>query len=421
MATTDSQSSDLTDLVQKTFSGRTDRAEKLLKFFAEQDATTPDEARAIPDSHWSTLPGALVGLMRAALATGQSAPPPSSPPTPTPTNITVTLAAPTRPDFAATLRELAPFSRKSPPPEDLLARVRDLAPAALLLADGDVKALFDADRTARIDATLSWMAAGAPDPVGAFVGREGLRVFALSSAFGGTREVDPTDGSVLVDGFNSRLGLDWKGVGEELRLFARWLVTRYTGAKPYASLPQLVEELRPAGILEGGDPLLRAGQRPIFAHAMRLYRAALADDAALRGVLLGEVYPPKSTPRARRQDGLDSLEPPPDLNVPWRMPRGHEGPGIAAPDPKLEGSDLGALRRILEKLFSSPARIQLLAKDAGLRVERIDFSGPITTVCFNVLEGAVRDGKLGALVRTALDEYPHHAELAAFAARTGLR
>jgi hypothetical protein len=36
----------LADLVAEAFGSRKDRAEKVMKFFEEQDATTPGEARA---------------------------------------------------------------------------------------------------------------------------------------------------------------------------------------------------------------------------------------------------------------------------------------------------------------------------------------------------------------------------------------
>lgn len=82
-------------------------------------------------------------------------------------------------------------------------------------------------------------------------------------------------------------------------------------------------------------------------------------------------------------------------------------------------SDPGAiareLRGVLASLYTDGRDAVRLAGDAGIDRGRIDFSGPMQIVWFNVLEEATKSGRLGALVSAARVEYPQNPALARLA------
>lgn len=75
-----------------------------------------------------------------------------------------------------------------------------------------------------------------------------------------------------------------------------------------------------------------------------------------------------------------------------------------------------AFRAALSSLYGSPDDALRLTADAGMPRARIDFTGPMQTVWFRVIEEAAKGGHLPALMRAAREEYPQHAELARLAA-----
>ncbi len=82
-------------------------------------------------------------------------------------------------------------------------------------------------------------------------------------------------------------------------------------------------------------------------------------------------------------------------------------------------SDPGAiareLRAVLASLYSDARDAIRLAHDAGIARGRIDFTGSMQAVWFDVLEEAAKSGRLGELVAAARVEYPQHPALARLA------
>ncbi len=82
-------------------------------------------------------------------------------------------------------------------------------------------------------------------------------------------------------------------------------------------------------------------------------------------------------------------------------------PETSATSTSLVGVDTKALRVRLAGLYGDPRDVIRLAKDAGLSLSRVDFTGPMQTVWFNVLEEAKHSRRLDALLRCVREEYPN--------------
>jgi hypothetical protein len=70
------------------------------------------------------------------------------------------------------------------------------------------------------------------------------------------------------------------------------------------------------------------------------------------------------------------------------------------------------LRATLERLYTMPADALRLCSDAGVARGRVDFTGSMQVVWFNVLEEAGKSGRVAALVEAARRDYPQDPTLA---------
>lgn len=76
------------------------------------------------------------------------------------------------------------------------------------------------------------------------------------------------------------------------------------------------------------------------------------------------------------------------------------------------------LREALASLYNDPRDAIRLAADAGISRARVDFSGPMQVVWFNLLEEAAKSGLIDALIASARSEYPQNPTLARLAQRS---
>lgn len=75
------------------------------------------------------------------------------------------------------------------------------------------------------------------------------------------------------------------------------------------------------------------------------------------------------------------------------------------------------VREVLEGLYDNLDAARRLATEAGISVNRVDFSGSMQVVWFNLLQEAEKSGQIGALVAEAHADRPEHPALARLAQR----
>jgi len=66
---------------------------------------------------------------------------------------------------------------------------------------------------------------------------------------------------------------------------------------------------------------------------------------------------------------------------------------------------------MLVQLYENPASIRRVLQDAGVHTERLSFSGSPVDIWFDALNQAEREGRVGAVLAIARDEYPGNADL----------
>ncbi|APR85051.1 High-affnity carbon uptake protein Hat/HatR [Minicystis rosea] len=89
--------------------------------------------------------------------------------------------------------------------------------------------------------------------------------------------------------------------------------------------------------------------------------------------------------------------------------------------PSLDVRDWARLRRVLATIYDRPEAARLVARDAGLDLMRIVFTGSVDEAWESILTEAIRRRRLVEIVRHALRAYPDDPELGELALLLGIR
>ncbi len=230
----------------------------------------------------------------------------------------------------------------------------------------------------------------------------------LASLFEKKRQIDPFDGSTLVDGFNNATQADWKEVPREAQAFVAYVFHFMDPAspKPTSDVLTVLEHLE--GCENNAQKL---GQHKRWKLAATIFAQAAKEDPGLlkriEDFLNGKVKSPKASPPP---------VPAQEMAGPQRTLEPHTALGNAqVPAPiahrNFTPDEMRNIRSVFCRLIQDQGDIAIVLQDSGVNLSRIDRSGAAESFWHSGLEEAKKSGVVHRVLNEVRRRYPHSPDL----------